>query len=122
MISILDLPPELIDMIFSHFQGPEEQGPEISPVPGLRGRKRARIGSAEVVCSCINNDRMMGQLLSCAGHDLEEHGRDVVRFARSHSYIMDCVLQSGRCEMVDAWATHHGVIPSLTTTIPSAVR
>jgi hypothetical protein len=119
MASLLDIPPEIIDMIIMHLRGPEEP----LTAPRYRARTRSRMASgAEQLCPCSNGDNMMKQLLTYSGQNFGKEGRDVVRFGTSHPYITNCIQQSGSCAVVDALVSYHGVVPPITMTIPSAVR
>jgi hypothetical protein len=119
MASLLDIPPEIIDIIIMHLQGPEEP----LTAPRYRARTRPRMASgAEQLCPCYDGEDMMKQLLTYSGQNFGKEGRDVVRFGTSHPYITNCIEQSGHCAVVDALVTRFGVVPPITMTIPSAVR
>jgi hypothetical protein len=113
MASILDLPPELILLIMLYLKCPTTSShwTRTRPVPAI---------DEGYLCPCSEEGyRSVGELLI---YGWQEDSRNVVRFGTSHPYIMDCIDQSRYCEIVDACVTDRGVLPSLTTTIPSAVR
>jgi hypothetical protein len=117
MASFLDLPPELVIMILSYLgYSPEHPGPK---------RPCAADGNPQL-CPCMDSEKIMEQLLTCASGrrawEAKDMQRDVVRFGISHPYLMDCIDQSGYCEMVDAWAPDSGLVWPNTLTIPLAVR
>jgi hypothetical protein len=122
MPSILDFPPELILTILHHLRGPNEPS-RLSQ--SIRKRPQVADGAARS-CPCSDSEKVIEQFLTIAGrysgqYDADRR-RDAVTFGITHPYFMDCIDESGLCEMVDAWATESGLLWPHTTTIPSAVR
>jgi hypothetical protein len=122
MASLLDLPPELINLIIMHLQGPDKPAP-----PGTRVRNRPRVTTgSQLLCPCYDSEVIMQQLLTHAGKGAGVEG-DVVRLGTSHPYIQDCIIESRSCEMIDVRAivgekTGLMALPPSRTVIPSAVR
>lgn len=119
MATILDLPPELINLIISNLKGPNELHKSGHRLNIFQGPQPSMF---QALCPWSDQKTSGNQLLTSVGQDFGMAGRDVVRLWSVHPYIRECIEHSGCCEMVDASATHHGVIPSDTTTIPSLVR
>jgi hypothetical protein len=118
MASILDLPPELIITILLHLAVPH--------ITRSQGPSEAR--TRKLICPCADDFTVKEQLLTCAGDNsylnAADIRRDVVRFGISHPYLMDCVIESGNCEMIDAWgSTTAGItVWRNIMTIPVTIR
>jgi hypothetical protein len=120
MSSLLDLPPEIILIIISHLQGPDKPSKS-----GLQVRKRPRTANGgQLLCPCCDDENIMGQILTHAGKEEDGEKSDVMQLGKAHPYLMECIVQSRCCEMVDALLTSAGVIapPLVKTPITSAVR
>jgi hypothetical protein len=124
MTSILDLPPELIIVILGHLGEPDKPSIPSAGVPVeycLRG-----MNGVQRLCPCSDKDKIVDQLLTTAGRYFGKAARrmqrDVVQFGTSHPYFMNCIDQSGYCEMVDASASDSGIVLRNTMSIPFAVR
>lgn len=118
MTSLLDLPPELVNLILWYLQRPGEP-----PVSGQGVRKRPALANGgQIVCPCIDDERVMRQLLTCVGKNARAEERDIVRFGLSHPYIEECIELSRCCEMVDAYTNNNGVIRPFVAIIPSIVQ
>lgn len=123
MASLLDLPPELINLIILYLS--ERDKPPVPERNALTIRRPVMANGHLMICPCGHHEGIMKQLLtSAAGKRDEDERRDIVRFGAAHPYIMDCIVQLGRCEMVDVLVSRDGVVPCrlLPTTTPFGVR
>jgi hypothetical protein len=124
MPSLLDLPPELINLIILHLQGPDK--PSDPGIPVVRERP-TMLGGVPLLCSCYDGENMVDQLWTQDGPESRGVQRSVIRFGTAHPYIADCIADSRRCEMVDVWVTANRpsgliVMPSIGASLPSTVR
>jgi hypothetical protein len=124
MAFLLDLPPELINLIIMHLQDTDE--PSDPEIPVVRERP-FMMGGVPLLCSCYDEENMVDQLWTQDGPESRKVQRNVIRFGTAHPYIADCIAKSRRCEMVDVWVTANRpsgliVMPSIRAALPSTVR
>jgi hypothetical protein len=116
MASILDLPPEIIDLIIPNLRtsvGEQQQY-----------RRVLLANGSQLLCSCCDDERVSEQFFGHNGPHSFGDARNLVRFEKTHPYIMKCVAQSRYCDIVTAWATGQGValLSCSGPTSPSSVR
>lgn len=111
MASVMDLPPELVNLIVLHLVDLN--------TPLLPNRHAKEEPS---LCPCYDDTTVKGHFPRHVGPDRDAEEGDVARFGSAHPHIKKCIEQSGYHGMVELWATSRGVFPSVTTTIPSIIR
>lgn len=111
MITILDLPPEIIQLIVLLIEDLDA-----APVSLSRPKINRRL------CPCADDETSDKEPFPESKRDHRAPEQDLFRFATSHPYFRDCIVTSGRCATLNLWMTADGIVSSRREVVSAAVR
>lgn len=111
MTTILDLPPEIIQLIVLLIE-------DLDTAPVFRSRPDTK----RRLCRCADDETPEQEPSPETERDHRVPEQDLVRFATSHPYFRDCIIASGQCATLSLWRTADGMVSSRREVVPAAVR